>query len=191
MSDCCNCSTDTWEGLERGFRAMLPEDVLAFIDGNKDKEHSESMLIATLHMVQGHFGHLSPGHLEAVAQLMQVPLAKVTGVATFYHYFRLVPRGKYLINVCLGTACYVKGAEKVAQKLMDELGIQYGETSKDGIFSLESTRCVGTCGLAPVIMIGDEVHGPLTPGQVPNLLESYLARAAADLVAAGPAPSTK
>ena len=191
MSDCCNCSTDNWEGLERGFRAMLPEDVLAFIDGNKDKEHSESMLIATLHMVQGHFGHLSPGHLEAVAQLMQVPLAKVTGVATFYHYFRLVPRGKYLINVCLGTACYVKGAEKVAQKLMDELGIQYGETSKDGIFSLESTRCVGTCGLAPVIMIGDEVHGPLTPGQVPNLLESYLARAAADLVAAGPAPSTK
>jgi NADH:ubiquinone oxidoreductase subunit E len=113
---------------------------------------------------------------------MQIPLAKVTGVATFYHYFRLQPRGKYLINVCLGTACYVKGAEKVAQKLSDELGIHFGETSKDGIFSLESTRCVGTCGLAPVVMIGDEVHGPLTPGQVPALLESYLARAAEELV---------
>jgi NADH:ubiquinone oxidoreductase subunit E len=183
MSDCCHCSTDNWPELERGYRAMLPEDVLAFIDANRLKEHSESMLIATLHMVQGHYGHLGPGHLEAVAQLMQVPLAKVTGVATFYHYFRLQPRGKYLINVCLGTACYVKGAEKVAQKLTEELGIHFGETSKDGIFSLESTRCVGTCGLAPVVMIGDEVHGPLLPSQIPNLLESYLARAAEDLVA--------
>jgi NADH:ubiquinone oxidoreductase subunit E len=183
MSACCS-STDNWPELERGYRAMLPEDILAFIDENRQMDRSESMLIATLHMIQGHYGHLGPGHLEAVAQLMQVPLAKVTGVATFYHYFRLQPRGKYLINVCLGTACYVKGADKVAQKLMDELGIRYGETSKDGIFSLESTRCVGTCGLAPVIMIGDEVHGPLTPGQVPTLLDSYLARAAEDLAAA-------
>lgn len=186
MSACHPCSTDNWPELERGYRAMLPEDVLAFIDANRNREHSESMLIATLHMVQGHHGHLGPGHLEAVAQLMQVPLAKVTGVATFYHYFRLQPRGKYLINVCLGTACYVKGAEKVAQKFMDELGIHFGETSKDGIFSLESARCVGTCGLAPVVMIGDEVHGPLTPGQVPSLLETYLARAAEDLVADPP-----
>jgi NADH:ubiquinone oxidoreductase subunit E len=183
MSDCCPCSTDNWPELERGFRAMLPEDILAFIDAHRHQEHSESLLIATLHQVQAHFGHLGPGHLEAVAQLMQIPLAKVTGVATFYHYFRLQPRGRYLINVCLGTACYVKGAEKVAQKLQDELGIRFGETSKDGIFSLESTRCVGTCGLAPVVMIGDEVHGPLTPSQVPGLLECYLARAAEEMVA--------
>lgn len=182
MSACCHATHDNWPELERGYRAMLPEDVLAFIDANLQQERSESMLIATLHMVQAHFGHLGPGHLEAVAQLMQVPLAKVTGVATFYHYFRLQPRGKYLINVCLGTACYVKGAEKLAQKLTDELGIRFGETSKDGIFSLESTRCVGTCGLAPVVMIGDEVHGPLTPSQVPRLLESYLARAAEEVV---------
>jgi NADH:ubiquinone oxidoreductase subunit E len=182
MSACSSCTTDNWAELERGYRAMLPEPVLAFIDESRTQPRSESMLIATLHMVQAHFGHLGPGHLEAVAQLMQIPLAKVTGVATFYHYFRLQPRGKYLINVCLGTACYVKGAEKVAQKLSDELGIHFGETSKDGIFSLESTRCVGTCGLAPVVMIGDEVHGPLTPGQVPALLESYLARAAEELV---------
>jgi NADH:ubiquinone oxidoreductase subunit E len=184
MSACTHCTHDNWPDLERGYRAMLPDAVLAFIDANRQGERSESMLIATLHMVQDHFGHLGPGHLEAVAQLMQIPLAKVTGVATFYHYFRLQPRGRYLINVCLGTACYVKGAEKVAQKLTDELGIRFGETSKDGIFSLESTRCVGTCGLAPVVMIGDEVHGPLTPSQIPNLLESYLARAAEDLVAA-------
>lgn len=184
MSACTHCTHDNWPELERGYRAMLPDAVLTFIDANRQGERNESMLIATLHMVQDHFGHLGPGHLEAVAQLMQIPLAKVTGVATFYHYFRLQPRGRYLINVCLGTACYVKGAEKVAQKLTDELGIRFGETSKDGIFSLESTRCVGTCGLAPVVMIGNEVHGPLTPSQIPNLLESYLARAAEDLVAA-------
>lgn len=184
MTTCPHCPTDNWPELERGYRAMLPEDVLAFIDGNRDREHSESLLIATLHMVQDHFGHLGPGHLEAVAQLMQIPLAKVTGVATFYHYFRLQPRGRFLINVCLGTACYVKGAEKVAQKLMDELGIHFGETSKDGVFSLESTRCVGTCGLAPVVMIGEEVHGPLAPGQVPALLETYLARAAEEMAKA-------
>ena len=183
MSACTHCTHDTWPDLERGYRAMLPEPVLAFIDAHRGTEHGESRLIAVLHMVQDHTGHLGPGHLEAVAQLMQIPLAKVTGVATFYHYFRLQPRGRFLINVCLGTACYVKGAEKVAQKLMDELGIQFGETSKDGIFSLESTRCVGTCGLAPVVMIGEEVHGPLTPAQVPTLLETYLARAAGDLVA--------
>lgn len=183
MSACTHC-TDNWPELERSYRAMLPEDILAFIDGTRGAEHRESLLIATLHKVQDHFGHLGPGHLEAVAQLMQIPLARVTGVATFYHYFRLQPRGKYLINVCLGTACYVKGAEKVAQKLMDELGIHFGETSKDGIFSLESTRCVGTCGLAPVVMIGEEVHGPLTPGQVPTLLAGYLARAAEELAEA-------
>ena len=182
MNPCAHC-TDPWPELERGYRAMLPEAILAFIDAHHGEPHSESLLIATLHMVQAHFGHLGPGHLEAVAQLMQIPLAKVTGVATFYHYFRLQPRGRFLINVCLGTACYVKGADKVAQKLMDELGIRYGETSKDGIFSLESTRCVGTCGLAPVVMIGDEVHGPLTPGQVPALLETYLARAAEEAAA--------
>lgn len=184
MSACPSCTHDNWPELERGYRAMLPEPVLAFIDANRQGERSESMLIATLHMVQDHFGHLGPGHLEAVAQLMQIPLAKVTGVATFYHYFRLQPRGRYLINVCLGTACYVKGAEKVAQKLTDELGIRFGETSKDGIFSLESTRCVGTCGLAPVVMIGEEVHGPLAPSQVPALLESYLARAAEEMAEA-------
>ncbi|HJV49137.1 MAG TPA: NADH-quinone oxidoreductase subunit NuoE [Geothrix sp.] len=181
MSTGCHCNHDNWAELEAGYRAMLPEDILAFIDANRERRHPDSLLIATLHMVQARFGHLGPGHLEAVAQLMQIPLAKVTGVATFYHFFRLQPRGKFLINVCLGTACYVKGAEKVIQKLQDELGIHLGETSKDGIFSLESTRCVGTCGLAPVVMIGEEVHGPLTPVQVPNLLETYLARAAEEL----------
>ena len=112
----------------------------------------DSQLIAVLHKVQAEFGYLAEAHLDAVAQLLQVPAAKVAGVASFYHYFRLSPRGKFIINVCLGTACYVKGADRVAQKLMDELGIAFGETSTDGIFTLEAARCLGTCGLAPVLM---------------------------------------
>ena len=99
--------------------------------------------------VQAKFGYLNSAHLDAVAQLLQVPAAKVAGVASFYHFFRLQPRGKYIINVCLGTACYVKGSDRIAQRVIDELGITWGETSKDGIFTLEQSRCLGTCGLAP------------------------------------------
>jgi NADH:ubiquinone oxidoreductase subunit E len=134
-------------------------------------------LISVLHKVQAHFGYLGPRQLDAVAQLLQVPAAKVAGVASFYHFFRLQPRGRFIINVCLGTACYVKGAERVAQKVMDELGISWGETSKDGVFTLEGSRCLGTCGLAPVIMINDEVHGSITPDQIPGILEKYLEKA--------------
>jgi NADH:ubiquinone oxidoreductase subunit E len=112
-----------------------------------------------------------------VAQLLQVPAAKVAGVASFYHFFRLKPRGKFMINVCLGTACYVKGADRVAQKISEELGITWGETSKDGIFTLEGSRCLGTCGLAPVVMIDNIVHGEVTADQVPALLEKYLKKA--------------
>jgi len=101
----------------------------------------------------------------------------VSGVASFYHFFRLTPRGKFVIHVCMGTACYVKGADRVAQKFMEELGISWGETSKDHVFTLEGSRCLGTCGLAPVVMIGDDVHGNVTPDQVPIILDTYLRRA--------------
>ena len=111
--------------------------------------------------------------MDAVAQLMRIPSATVTGVATFYHFFRLKPCGKFLINVCLGTACYVKGAQDVADRIKEELGVDFGETSKDGMFTLESARCLGTCGLAPVVMIGDDVHPRVKPDQIPTLLDKY------------------
>jgi len=130
-----------------------------------------------LHEVQARFGYLDGAHLDAVAQLMQLPAAKVSGVASFYHFFRLKPRGRCMINVCLGTACYVKGAERVAQKLMDELGITWAETSSDGMFTLEASRCLGTCGLAPVVMVDDQVHGNVTLDEVPIILERYLSSA--------------
>ena len=167
-------NTDNWAEVKAACEAVLPKHILDFIEANHGQAHSESQLIAILHLVQGHFGFLGQEQMHAVAQLAQIPLAKVTGVATFYHYFRLQPRGKHIINVCLGTACYVKGADKLSQRLMDELGIQFGETTKDGLFSLESTRCLGTCGLAPVIMVDDQVYGPVSPAEASLIVDKYL-----------------
>jgi len=167
-------NTDNWPEIKAAAEAALPANVVAFIASVQDSVHRESHLIAILHLVQADSGWLSQDQMKAVSQLAQIPLAKVTGVATFYHYFRLQPRGRHMINVCLGTACYVKGADKISQRLMDNLGIAFGETTKDGMFSLESTRCLGTCGLAPVVMIDEQVHGPVTPGEVSLILEKYL-----------------
>ena len=160
-----------WEAVDAQSRAALPDAIVAYIDACRAQPHAESRLIAVLHKVQAHFGYLGREQLDAVAQLMQIPTAKVTGVATFYHFFHLQPRGRFVINVCMGTACYVKGADRIAERLKEELGIDFGETTKDGLFTLEATRCLGTCGLAPVITIGDQVHGEVTPDQIPSLLE--------------------
>lgn len=173
----CGGSTDSWEEVRQQAIEQLPEEVVEFIQQCAQEEHPESQLIAVLHKVQDHYGHLGEAQLDAVAQLLQLPLAKVSGVASFYHYFRLTPRGKLVLRVCLGTACYVKGAEKVADKLKDELGIDFGETTADGVFSLEPSRCLGTCGMAPVIMVEDDVRGYLTPDQVPGLLEQLMKQA--------------
>lgn len=170
-------ATDNWKEVELNAVAVLTAPIAEFIRQRRALPHPESYLIAVLHRVQAQFGYLGPEHLDAVAQLMQVPSAKVAGVATFYHYFRLKPRGHYIIRVCLGTACYVKGADRLAQKLKEELGIDFGETTKDGMFSLEPSRCLGTCGLAPVLMINDEVHAQVTPDQVPAILEKYMEQA--------------
>lgn len=173
---CCGCN-DNREAVRENAKAALTPEIVAFIEECAADAHPESQLIRVLHRVQGHYGHLGREQMDAVAQLLQVPASKVTGVATFYHFFRLEPRGKYMISVCLGTACYVKGAERVADRLQEELGIHFGETTKDGLFSLNATRCVGTCGLAPVIVVEDKVYGDMTPDQVPAILEKYTKKA--------------
>jgi NADH:ubiquinone oxidoreductase subunit E len=169
-------TTDNREQVFAAARAMLGEPIVQYIDKCRSGPEPSSQLISVLHKVQAQYGYLSQDHLQAVAQLLQVPAAKVAGVASFYHFFRLKPRGRYTINICMGTACYVKGAERVAQKVIDELGVTWGETSKDGVFTLEGSRCLGTCGLAPVVMIGDDVHANVTPDQVPVILEKYIKR---------------
>jgi len=166
-------TTDNWKEVEEFAKKALPEQIVEFIEECKKEPNPESKLIKILQLVQEHYGFLGKTQMDAVAQLLQVPMAKVSGVATFYHFFRLVPRGKYLIRVCLGTACYVKGAERVVDKLKEELGIQFGETTKDGLFSLEGTRCLGCCGLAPVVEINEEIFGQVTPDKIPAILEQY------------------
>jgi NADH:ubiquinone oxidoreductase subunit E len=170
-------AADNWTEIESSCKSVLPPNIVSFIETCRNSPNPESHLISVLHKVQGHFGYLNNEQMDAVAQLLQVPASTVSGVATFYHFFRMKPRGKYIISVCLGTACYVKGANDILDRLKDELGIDVGETSKDGIFSLETSRCLGTCGLAPVLMIDEQVHGKLKPDQIPVLLEKYREKA--------------
>jgi NADH:ubiquinone oxidoreductase subunit E len=148
----------------------LDKEILDFIQECTQKEHPESFLIAILHKVQGKYGFLSEIHLDEVAHLLQVPTANVFGVATFYHYFRLQPRGKFAVSVCLGTACFVKGAENVLNAFRSELGIDLGETTSDGLFSIEGTRCIGVCALAPVVTINDRVYSNVNQNMVSQIL---------------------
>jgi NADH:ubiquinone oxidoreductase subunit E len=166
-------TTDNANEVMAVSRKALPAPLLDYITQVMNGPEPHSQLISVLHKVQGHFGYLGREQIDAVAQLMRIPQAKVTGVATFYHFFRLKPRGRFMVHVCLGTACYVKGASEIAERFKEELGVDFGETSKDGLFSLESSRCLGTCGLAPVVMIDEEVHGKVKPEQVRALLDTY------------------
>jgi bidirectional [NiFe] hydrogenase diaphorase subunit len=125
--------------------------------------YQDSALIETLHTVQESFGFLDEIALRYVAQSLRLPLSKVFGVATFYHLFNLKPQGKHTCVVCLGTACYIKGAGVIAETLEKEYGVAVGETTKDGLLSVLSARCVGSCGLAPAVVFNGDVAGKLTP----------------------------
>ena len=151
----------------------LPEHVVAFIEQTRSLPHPESYLIAVLQMLQKHFGYLPAKTLDAVSQVMQIPSAKVTGVATFYHFFTFVPKGKHTISVCLGTACYVKGAGILVDRLKEMLGVEVGNASKDGLFTLEVARCVGACALAPVVIVDDKVYANVKPDELAKILSKY------------------
>ena len=126
-----------------------------------------------LQAAQEIFGYLPEEALIMVAEGLDLPLSEIYGVASFYSQFTLNPKGKYQISVCLGTACYVKGAGAILAAVEKCLDITGGEITSDGLFSIDSCRCVGACGLAPVMMVGNDVYGRLTPKQVPDILESY------------------
>ena len=130
-------------------------------------------LMPVMQGAQEIFGCVPIDVQKYIAAALHTTLSDVYGVATFYSQFSLQPKGEYLISVCLGTACYVKGSQKVLDKLSEELEIPVGSTSKDGKFTLQATRCLGACGLAPVMTINDEVYGRLTPDQIPTILEKY------------------
>jgi NADH:ubiquinone oxidoreductase subunit E len=165
--------TDNWPEVQKSCEDALGTDIVEYIKTVSQGFHAESQLISSLHKIQQKFGYLSSENMDALAHLLGVPAAKVSGVATFYNFFRLERPGKFKISVCLGTACYVKGGDKIADRFKQELGVDFGETSKDGLFTLEVARCLGTCGLAPVVTIGSEVYSQVTPDQVPVLLDKY------------------
>lgn len=133
----------------------------------------DGALIPVLHKAQEIYGYLPIEVQTMIADGLQVPLAEVYGVVTFYTQFSLNPKGEYKIGVCLGTACYVKGSGDILEKIKQDLGIDVDGCTSDGKFSLEATRCIGACGLAPVFTINDDVYGRITADDVPGILAKY------------------
>lgn len=133
----------------------------------------QGALIPILQEVQNAYGYLSKEVLEYIAKKMEIPISQIYGVVTFYSQFHLNPRGKHIIRVCQGTACHVRGAKAVLERLEKELQIAAGQTTEDLKFTLETVACIGACGLAPVLMIDDNTHGRLTPESIPDILSKY------------------
>jgi bidirectional [NiFe] hydrogenase diaphorase subunit len=133
--------------------------------------YEPTSLIQVLHAAQTMFGHLSADVLQYVASALKLPASHVYGVVTFYHFFTMVPRGKHQIMVCRGTGCHVRGSDAIMTAIEKELGIKEGETTKDGMFSLTTARCIGACALAPALSVGDDVFGKLTADKVPQFVK--------------------
>lgn len=135
----------------------------------------EGATIPVLHEAQEIYGYLPIEVQKMISEGLNVPLAEIYGIVTFYAQFSLYPKGEYQIAVCLGTACYVKGSGVIIDKIKEKLGIDVGQCSADGKFSLDATRCIGACGLAPVMTVNDEVFGRLVPADVDTILAKYQA----------------
>lgn len=148
----------------------LIQEFMHFIDENRDKP---GVLMPVLQEAQEKFGYLPVEILELISSELNIPMAEIYGVATFYSQFSFVPKGENNISVCLGTACYVKGAEKILEELEKVLGIKSGGTTPDLKFSITPTRCIGACGLAPVINVNDETYGKLKVEDIKGIIEKY------------------
>lgn len=160
MAHACGSRTDE-EKLQR---------VKEAIDRFRDMKGA---LIPVLHEVQDTYGYLPEDVLHLVSDELGIPMTDIYGVTSFYSFFSLEPKGEHIIRVCMGTACYIKGAQSLIDRIGTDLGIKPGETTKDGKFTLEATRCLGACGLAPVMTIDDDVHGRLMQGDIPKVLKKY------------------
>lgn len=159
MDQCKSCGTK--EQLDK---------LHAVIDASRE---TPGCLMHILQEAQEIYGYLPMSVQKEIATGLGISLSEVYGVATFYSQFSLTPKGKHKVNICLGTACYVKGSDKVLAEVESELGIKCGECTADGMFSIDSCRCVGACGLAPVMTVDGEVYGKLTPDMVKPILDKY------------------
>ena len=146
-------------------------ELLKVIEKYKD---TEGALIPVLHEAQEISGYLPVEVQQIISDGLGVSMAEIYGVVTFYTQFTTNPKGRYKIAVCLGTACYVKGSGDILEKIMEKLGIGVGECSEDGKYSLDATRCIGACGLAPVLTVNDDVYGRLVPDDVEGILAKYI-----------------
>ena len=134
----------------------------------------KDMLIMILNEVQEKFGYIPSKAQTVISEYLSIPMAEIYGVITFYSRFTLNPKGKYNISICLGTACYVKGSQKILDRAKERLKIEPGEVTKDGKFSIDEVRCVGACGLAPVFMVNDEVYGNATVKMFDEVIDKYI-----------------
>lgn len=146
------------------------EQLMAVIESHKGQDGA---VIPVLHEAQDIYGYLPIEVQEMISEGLNVPLAEIYGIVTFYTQFSINPKGKYQIGVCLGTACYVKGSGDILEKCKEILGIDVGECTPDGLFSIDATRCIGACGLAPVLTVNDDVYGRLVPDDVEGILAKY------------------
>lgn len=135
---------------------------------------TEGALIPTLHEAQAIYGYLPYEVQKKISEGLDIPMAEIYGVVTFYTQFSIYPKGKFNVAVCLGTACYVKGSGDIIEKFKQRLGIEVGQCTDDGKFSLEATRCIGACGLAPVLTVNDDVYGKITADDVDDILSKYM-----------------
>lgn len=143
------------------------EEIIARYQGEK------TPLMMILSDIQNEFGYIPLEVQELVSEKTGIPVAEIYGVVTFYSFFSLTPKGKYVVGVCLGTACYVKGAQQVLDKFAELLNIKPGQTSEDGLFTLDALRCIGACGIAPAITINGKVYPKVAVSQVPAIVEEY------------------
>ena len=152
--------------MEANNELMMQNKIKYFMVGKDDSD-----LIEILHLVQNTYGYIPEDMIALISKTLDIPPSRIYGVITFYSRFSLVPTGKYSISVCMGTACYVKGAGDILDEVKKELGINSGETTEDGLFSIVETRCIGACGLAPVVTVNEEVHGRLKKGDMTKIID--------------------
>ena len=158
----CACKTEE--------ELSFPQELISFIEEWKDKPGS---LIMMLHKTQETFGYISHPSTEKLSQMTGIPLARIYGVVTFYHFFKTKKPGKYMVSVCMGTACYLKGAQDLLDDTRNLLGIEPDGVTEDGLFSVDPVRCVGCCGLAPVITVGQDTYGKLSKDMIPGIISKY------------------
>ena len=153
-----------------GYAGRIFKEIQEIIDDTKGQAGA---LIRVLQQAQGLFGYLPAPLVKTIARDLKVPLSEVYGIISFYNFFSMVPKGKYVIQVCMGTSCYVKGGQKILDTLKKERSLEPGEITDDGRFSLETVRCLGCCGLSPVMAIGEDVHRKVKSSQLNDILDSY------------------